>query len=63
MSMPGSRSALLIALALMAGCSNTAAQYPTLATRCLDRPYEAGRCDQQTNFRLFEPGGPIVAAE
>lgn len=51
----------LLALGLLAACQNTQASYPTLANRCLDRPYEAGRCDKQTNFRLFAPGGPIIA--
>jgi hypothetical protein len=53
----------LLALALVAGCQNTSAQYPTLATRCLDRPFEAGKCHQESDFRLFGPGGPIVGEE
>lgn len=57
------RVTALLALVILAACQNTSAQYPTLANRCLDRPFEAGRCDQQNNFRLFGPGGPIVADE
>lgn len=56
-------AALLIAGSLLAGCANTAAQYPTLANRCPDRPFEAGKCQQQSNFRLFGVGGPIIGDE
>jgi hypothetical protein len=53
--------ALLTAGLLVAGCANTTVSHPTLANRCLDRPFEAGKCQQPTNFRLFALDGPVIA--
>lgn len=44
--------ATTMALAAVAGCQTSAPAQP--ARHCFDRPFDAGRCEQPTNFRLFD---------
>lgn len=46
---------LLGAVAVLAGCQTAPMQQAQPAGICRDRPFEAGLCYQDTNWRLFSP--------
>ena len=50
--------ATLAILPLLAACQSTP-QQAYFQDHCSDRAFDAGYCQQDTNFRIFTPYGPI----
>lgn len=46
--------AMFIALAAIAGCQTNMQRPAAPQGNCSHRPFDAGKCDQPTNFRLFD---------
>lgn len=56
-------SAMLVAAGLTSGCLGPDSTQ-TYRFACTDRPYDAGFCEQPTNWRLFGPRtGPLIGIE